>query len=111
MNGDFGVGSARVGLSRWLRLLKINLFTGWDSFIKVASAGLRAAQPQHRLLLRRPGAGDRRLALEPRQPQRIKGLDTFPSPASSVASTRQQLTMMAFSPQESNSFDWNSPRF
>ena len=39
----------------------------------MASAGLRAAQPQHRLLLRRPGAGDRRLALEPRQPQRIQG--------------------------------------
>jgi len=41
--------------------------------MQVASAGLRAAQPQHRLLLRRAQAGDGRLALEPRRPQRIQG--------------------------------------
>ena len=41
--------------------------------MKVAGAGLRAPRAQHRLLLRRAQAGDRRLALEPRQPQRIQG--------------------------------------
>jgi hypothetical protein len=35
--------------------------------LKVASAGLRTVQPQHPLL-QRAQAGDRRLALEPRQP-------------------------------------------
>lgn len=42
--------------------------------MKVASAGIRAAQPQHRLLLRRTHAGDGRLALEPGHPQCIQGL-------------------------------------
>ena len=41
--------------------------------MKVAGAGLRAPGAQHRLLLRRAQAGDRRLALEPRQPQRVQG--------------------------------------
>lgn len=43
------------------------------TMMQVASAGLRAAQPEHRLLFRQTRAGDGRLALEPRRPQRIQG--------------------------------------
>jgi hypothetical protein len=65
--------------------------------MKVASAGLRAAQPQHRLLLRRTQARDRRLALEPRQPQCIQG-------ALQLLPEETEKSLMSSSPEKKNDF-------